>query len=131
MRALFQLSDEQAVMFCNVQRASVYANDLELGRNLMMFDDLNAICSDKETTLIRGEQMDHPETGKRIILTDKGGPTGPSVGVDCVRWASIAARRSDGSKRVRPPGLTATGCPRATILRSLRSHTVRLQFASS
>ncbi len=36
--ALFQLSDKQAGMFCNIRRASVHANDLEMGSGLVMFD---------------------------------------------------------------------------------------------
>ena len=67
--ALFQLSDKQSGMFCNIRRASVHANDLEMGSDLVMFDDLNAICSDNAITLIRGEEMDHPETGERMILS--------------------------------------------------------------
>ncbi len=43
--ALFQLSDAQAGMFCNIRRASVYAGDLEMGSDLVMFDDLNVIPS--------------------------------------------------------------------------------------
>jgi hypothetical protein len=67
--AFFQLSDKQSGMFCNIRRASVHANDLEMGSDLVMFDDLNAICSDNAITLIRGEEMDHPETGERMILS--------------------------------------------------------------
>jgi hypothetical protein len=56
-------------MFCNIRRASVYAGDLEMGSDLVMFDDHNAIGSDNAITLIRGEEMDHPETGEPLILS--------------------------------------------------------------
>ena len=56
-------------MFCNIRRASVYAGDLEMGSDLVIFDDIDAICSVSAITLIRGEEMDHPETGEHMILS--------------------------------------------------------------
>ena len=41
----FQLSATQAGIFCNIRRAAVYANDLEIGSDLVIFDDAKAISS--------------------------------------------------------------------------------------
>ena len=65
----FQLSATQAGIFCNIRRAAVYANDLEIGSDLVIFDDAKAISSSSAVPLIRGEEMDHPETGERMILS--------------------------------------------------------------
>jgi hypothetical protein len=86
--APFQLSDTQAGMFCNIRRASVHANDLEMGSDLVMFDDPDAISSDNAITLIRGEEMDHPETGEPMILS-----TYPFVG----GFVPVGARCDDRS----------------------------------
>lgn len=66
--APFQLSPTEAGMFVNIRRATVSANDLEMGSDLVIFDDADAISADSAVPLIRGEEMDHPETGERMIL---------------------------------------------------------------
>ena len=86
--APFQLSSTQAGMFCNIRRASVEAGDLEMGSDLVIFDDIDEICSDNAVTLIRGEEMDHPETGERMILS-----TYPFVG----GFVPLGARCDDGT----------------------------------
>lgn len=84
----FQLSDTQAGMFCNIRRVSVYAGDLEMGSDLVIFDDIDEICADSAIALIRGEEMDHPETGERMILS-----TYPFVG----GFVPLGARCDDGT----------------------------------
>jgi len=86
--APFQLSSTQAGMFCNIRRISVAAGDLEMGSDLVIFDDIDSICSDNATTLIRGEEMDHPETGEPMILS-----TYPFVG----GFVPLGARCDDGT----------------------------------
>ena len=84
----FQLSDTQAGMFCNIRRVSVYAGDLEMGSDLVIFDDIDGICAESAIALIRGGEMDHPETGERMILS-----TYPFVG----GFVPLGARRHDGT----------------------------------
>jgi predicted amidohydrolase len=86
--APFQLSATEAAMFVNIRRATVSANDLEMGSDLVIFDDVNAISADTAVPLIRGEEMDHPDTGQRIILG-----TYPFFG----GFVPVGAKLADGS----------------------------------
>ena len=58
-----------------------------MGSDLVMFDDLDRIGLDNAITLIRGAEMDHPETAECMILS-----TYPFVG----GFVPVGAKRDDG-----------------------------------
>ena len=99
-------------MFCNIRRTSVYAGDLEMGSDLVIFDDIDEICSDSAIALIRGEEMDHPETGEHLILS-----TYPFVG----GFVPLGAKCGDGCWEVAEfhPVPDALGICEPTLVRDI------------
>ena len=86
-----QLSPTEAGLFTNIGRKDLLhqkKGDLEAGTDLIPFDDIKAIDASRAVPLHRGEEMDHPQTGERILMSSY-----PVVG----GFVPLGAKRRDGS----------------------------------
>lgn len=64
-----QLSATQAGIFCNIRRSGVPAIDLEVGNDLIVFDDPGRVDARWATPINRGRVVKHPRTGADKLLS--------------------------------------------------------------
>ena len=84
----FQLSPTQAGLLLNIRLGRTRVVDLEMGADLVLFDDPDRIGADGAVALIRSWDQKHPRTGDDLLMVSSL-PTGGFV--------PLGARRADGS----------------------------------
>lgn len=87
----FQISPTEAGIFANIGRKDLFSQgkiDVEAGTDLIIFDDLDRIGAARVIPLQRGEEITHPRSDERLLMSSY-----PVAG-GFVPWG---AKRADGS----------------------------------
>ena len=69
--APFQISSTEGGVFVNIGRKDLLSQgkgDLEIGSNLIIFDDIEGIGKKTPIPINRAEEIKHPQTGERILM---------------------------------------------------------------
>lgn len=84
----FQVSPTEAAIIVNIRLGKTRVVDLEVGSDVIVFDDVNSISPDRALPLNRYRYEEHPRTGEKLMM--------------CPGWASggfvpLGAKLEDGS----------------------------------
>lgn len=84
----FQIAPSQAALVVNIRLGRTRVIDLEVGSDLILFDDLGRIRAEGAVPLTRYRYEHHPRTGEKLMM---------SAGWAAGGFIPLGARRADGS----------------------------------
>jgi len=84
----FQVSPTEAALSVNIRLGKSRIVDIEVGGDLILFDDFEKIDDSRRVEVYRGSEMDHPRTGERVFMAALPGIPG---------FVPLGAKRADGS----------------------------------
>lgn len=84
----FQISPTDAALIVNIRLGKTRVVDLEVGSDLIVFNDLNNISGDHALPLTRYTYETHPRTGEQLMLSHGWAAGG---------FVPLGAKREDGS----------------------------------